>query len=282
MPDADTRHATSEGLRSEGHVKNGTPTWPLVSVVTVVYNGEKYLQDTIKSVTNQDYSDFEYLIVDGGSTDSTLRIIQAYESKINYWISEPDKGISDALNKGASLASGEYILFLHADDQLFSSKALTQLVEAVKPSQKQWAMGFYKYLNSDSQIIKQDPLRSYCYRDMMLRNIIRHQATLIPQSAFDSLQFDTRFKYAMDYMFFLKLWNLLGPPEFLKNYIAYFRLDGNSLSSNYYASIADEMYARRIFRRENGEHYMLPLDYCIYIFRLLKIFLYHSRKKLAR
>ena len=89
---------------------------PLFSIITVVYNNEKYLEETIKSVVNQKFRNFEYIIIDGGSSDKTLDIIKRYDSQIDYWISEKDKGIYDAFNKGMSLAKGDFIGIVNSDD----------------------------------------------------------------------------------------------------------------------------------------------------------------------
>ena len=100
---------------------------PLVSVVTVVFNGEKYLEETIQSVINQTYDNVEYIIIDGGSTDGTLDIIKKYEDRIDYWVSERDRGIYDAMNKGIDLASGEWINFMNAGDGLDSYSILNEI-----------------------------------------------------------------------------------------------------------------------------------------------------------
>lgn len=89
---------------------------PLISIITVVYNGEKYLQQTINSVCNQTYKNIEYIIVDGNSSDGTLDIIKQNESNITKWISEPDKGLYDAMNKGIAMASGDLIGMINSDD----------------------------------------------------------------------------------------------------------------------------------------------------------------------
>tara|TARA_B110000902_G_C14293413_1_gene582107 strand:- start:6478 stop:7263 length:786 start_codon:yes stop_codon:yes gene_type:complete len=89
---------------------------PLVSIVTVVFNGEKYLEQTIQSVLNQTYRNVEYIIIDGGSTDGTLDIIKKYQNDIALWISEPDKGVYDGMNKGIKLAKGELIGMINSDD----------------------------------------------------------------------------------------------------------------------------------------------------------------------
>ena len=112
------------GLRTQGLYKQDKLEQPLISVITVVYNGEEYLEQTIQSVINQAYGNVEYIIVDGGSTDGTLEIIQKYNDFIDYWISAPDKGIYDAMNKGTTLASGRYTLHINADDLLFQPNSL--------------------------------------------------------------------------------------------------------------------------------------------------------------
>src|ERR1700742_4639960 len=104
------------GLRLKGIKKQSEIDNPLVSVVTVVYNGAKHLEQTINSVLNQSHKNVEYIIIDGGSTDGTLDIIKRYEDKIDYWQSERDGGIYFAMNKGVSLAKGELIGILNADD----------------------------------------------------------------------------------------------------------------------------------------------------------------------
>jgi hypothetical protein len=112
------------GLRTKGLSKQDKSKQPLISVITVVYNGEEYLEQTIQSVINQSYDNVEYIIVDGGSTDGTLEIIQKYNDVIDYWVSAPDKGIYDAMNKGTTLALGRYTLHINADDLLFQPNSL--------------------------------------------------------------------------------------------------------------------------------------------------------------
>src|SRR5450432_3085742 len=91
---------------------------PLVSVVTVVYNGAAQLRSTIESVLGQKRDDIEYIIVDGGSTDGTIDILRGLDDRIDYWISEPDAGIYDAMNKGIHLARGKFVHHLNIGDRL--------------------------------------------------------------------------------------------------------------------------------------------------------------------
>lgn len=101
---------------------------PLISIITVVYNGEKTLEKTIKSVIDQTYKNIEYIIIDGASSDSTVEIIKKYEDEISYWISEEDNGIFDAINKALKVGKGKYYLVLGADDYLYTD-GINQVVK---------------------------------------------------------------------------------------------------------------------------------------------------------
>ena len=102
-------------------------SYPKVSIITVVYNGIEFLEETIKSVIAQTYPNIEYIIVDGGSKDGTLDIIKKYEAHISKWISEPDKGIYDAMNKGIDLATGDWQNFLNAGDSFVDNNVLEKI-----------------------------------------------------------------------------------------------------------------------------------------------------------
>ena len=116
------------GLRfQEVYHKKIISKCPLVIVITVVKNGERYLEQTIKSVINQNYNNIKYIIIDGGSTDNTLNIIQKYKNKIDCWISENDKGIYDGMNKGIGLAKGEWIIFMNAGDGFYENNTIERI-----------------------------------------------------------------------------------------------------------------------------------------------------------
>ena len=106
--------------------------FPRISVITITYNSAATLEETIRSVTMQDYPALEYVIIDGGSTDGTLDIVQKYKDQIQVVVSEPDKGISDAFNKGIAHATGEIIGIINSDDILLSG-ALREVAEAYDP-----------------------------------------------------------------------------------------------------------------------------------------------------
>jgi glycosyltransferase involved in cell wall biosynthesis len=118
------------GLRVQGYFKESYDNRPLISIITVVYNGEGFLEETIQSVISQTYDNVEYILIDGGSTDETVNIIKKYENRIDYWISEKDDGIYDAMNKGLVLAKGRYVYFMGSDDRLIKN-SLTKIFNGI-------------------------------------------------------------------------------------------------------------------------------------------------------
>lgn len=122
--------ASTGGRRINGRGHEVQLGLPLVSVVTVVFNGAETLECTILSVLEQTYENIEYIIVDGGSTDGTQEVIRRYDERIDCWVSEKDAGIYDAMNKGIELASGAYIGLLNSDDFFSSPDAVRHIVQA--------------------------------------------------------------------------------------------------------------------------------------------------------
>ena len=110
---------------------------PKFSIITIVYNGECLIEGTMQSVVNQTFTDYEYIIVDGSSKDSTLSIVKDFAQNTPLsikWISEPDKGLYDAMNKGLSLTTGYFVLFLNAGDRLFETTTLEKIAAAATPT----------------------------------------------------------------------------------------------------------------------------------------------------
>ena len=138
------------GLREQNIFKSNNRHNPLITVITCVLNNEKYLQECLDSLKKQNYKNFEYIIIDGGSTDNTINIIKENENNIDFWISEKDEGIYDAFNKGMSYARGEFIGFLNSDDVYYSPKTLNYVNETFEkhknadfifgPVKKHWAL----------------------------------------------------------------------------------------------------------------------------------------------
>lgn len=105
---------------------------PKFSIITVTYNAGKVLEDTIQSVISQTYRNVEYILVDGGSKDNTLQIVHKYREHISKVVSEPDKGLYDAMNKGIKLATGDYLCFLNAGDELHENETLQKMVHSLQ------------------------------------------------------------------------------------------------------------------------------------------------------
>jgi len=128
------RKAVSGGMRTQNVLKQSQAGKPLVSVITVVFNGAATLEHNIRSVIEQTYGNIEHIIVDGGSTDGTVDILKKYDDYIDYWVSEKDAGIYDAMNKGIALARGEYVGMLNADDYFADPSALGKIVRRLEES----------------------------------------------------------------------------------------------------------------------------------------------------
>lgn len=118
-------------MRTEGLAREDVSGPPLVTVITVVKNAEEHLERTIKSVIHQSYENKEYLVLDGFSTDRTLDIVRGYGRHLDCWISEPDEGVYDAMNKGIDLATGTWLIFINAGDVFFDEQALEKTVQQV-------------------------------------------------------------------------------------------------------------------------------------------------------
>jgi glycosyltransferase involved in cell wall biosynthesis len=120
----------SGGKRLNGELAEGNPEFPLVTIITAVFNGEAVLESCLQSVFSQDYPNIEHIVVDGGSTDGTISLLRRYEDRLALWVSEPDKGVYDAWNKGVALARGEWIAFLGADDMYLPGAISTYIALA--------------------------------------------------------------------------------------------------------------------------------------------------------
>ena len=111
---------------------------PTFSIITITYNAVRLVEQTLLNVLSQSYPNIEYIVIDGGSTDGTVDIIRRYESGLAYWVSEPDKGIYDAMNKGLQKATGDYVWFINAGDTLCSSDTVQSIVSKLQKRKLSW------------------------------------------------------------------------------------------------------------------------------------------------
>lgn len=164
----------------------------LISVITVSYNAVETIEKTILSVINQIYANVEYIIIDGGSTDGTVDVINKYSERIFYWISESDKGIYDAMNKGVAKANGDYLFFLGADDALYSKFTFWKVSQYFKQKN---IIYYGKVLLVPSRKIYGEKMN---LRKICLKNI-NHQAIFYPRKVFEKYNYNTLYKVYADY-----------------------------------------------------------------------------------
>jgi len=241
----------SGGLRTKGIKKQSKKNMPLITVVTAVRNGEKTLEETILSVINQTYANVEYIVIDGASADGTLDIIRKYEDKIDYWMSEPDKGIYDAMNKGIALSCGDYIALLNSDDW-YELNACELIVNKINEVNADVYYAMMRVLNE-----KKEVLFIYGYTDRVLyRYMIAHPTCFIKKEIYKLYQYDTKYKSSADYDFIIRLKKNNSNFVFIEHIIANFRSGGISYS------ISAQIETSKILRK----------------YRLINIFAYIIRR----
>lgn len=237
-----THYQDSGGLRSKRLCKASLPDKPLITVIIPVFNGVQHIEGAIESVINQEYDNVECIIIDGGSTDGTLDIIRKFDDRIDLWLSEPDKGVYDAMNKGAMLAAGEWLFFMGSDDRL--QNVLHFVAKLLRESNVIYHGDIYKVNSRRSYGGKFSARR-------LIRGNIPHQAIFYPRSIFVKYRYDLKYEVVADYHL-----NLLCfcDKEFRFAYIpllvALFN-DGGGLSASC-RDIAFENDAPRIIRHKLG------------------------------
>lgn len=201
-----------------------------LSIITVCYNAERTIEKTIKSILEQTFTEFEWIVVDGKSTDRTNEIIKEYISeferkgiKVNY-TSEKDNGIYDAMNKGAQRATGEYLTYMNADDLYYKSDSIEQVITILENTSADIVYG-------DTCFVK--PNEQYIERAKSIETITYH-LPFCPQAAFvksklqRQLQFDTQFRISADYDFFLRAYLQEKKFQRIDQVVAYFTFGGAS------------------------------------------------------
>ena len=251
------------GLRKKNIFKSNKKNQPLITIITAVFNGEKYLEESILSLHKQLYGNYEHIIIDGGSTDGTIDIIKKYEDKIDYWCTEKDKGIYDAFNKGMKLASGEYLGFLNSDD-IYSDHALKILTKYIerypekdfffgavkkhwgilygyKPYKIHWSWGFYSS-HSTGFFIKTESAKKVGF-------------------------YNIKYKYSADYDYFFRMIvkkKLKGIGTKKDEIFGTFRRGGFSSKVDFISHFFEEIK----IRIDNGQNKLLIL--IIFIYKFLK------------
>ena len=200
---------------------------PVISIITVSYNAVNAIEETILSIINQTYPWLEYIIVDGGSTDGTVNVIQEYSNRISHWISEPDGGIYDAMNKGICLATGKWINFMNAGDTFVTSSIISDIFREQCNSDVIYGNSVYCYEGGNISIIAKD---SHLISEGM---IFCHQSSFVRTDLLKLCPFDLKYKFAADYDFFWKIYKSGNKFEYRNSNIAVYSLEGGATDKNY-------------------------------------------------
>lgn len=197
-PRSATQGPTSRGGRRLSDPTDSSARQPnRLTVVTVVYNGAAFIEATLLNVINQSYPNIEYIVVDGGSTDGTVDIIRKYEQHIDYWISERDKGIYNAMNKGIELSTGEWISFMNAGDRFHSRTTVEHVSRLLDPSYAVVAGGVQYIYDADHRRTKHMRLKfSGFYME-----VPHHQASFINNTLMKQYRYDESFRIRADLNF---------------------------------------------------------------------------------
>jgi glycosyltransferase involved in cell wall biosynthesis len=212
-----------------------------ISIITINFNNKDGLEKTIKSIVDQNFTDYEYIIIDGGSTDGSVDVIKQYADKINYWISEPDKGIYNAMNKGILQAKGEYCLFLNSGDWLAEKNVLEQACPYLKESIDIISGNLYlcNPIKKEMKLWDDNIVPDLKY---FIISTLPHPSTFIRTALFKEIGlYNENYKIASDFDFFIKAL-IISKKTFQKTSIriSVFNMDGISSQIEFNATGIEE------------------------------------------
>lgn len=228
---------------------------PLISIITVSFNALSTIENTVNSIINQNYSNIEYIIIDGGSTDGTIDIIKKYAQNITYWISEPDKGIYDAMNKAIKLAKGEWINFMNCGDSFYCEDTIEQVIEYISKNRNVDIIYGNVIINSN--------IGKYMILPENLRNIsihlpFCHQSTFVKTSIAQKYLFDLQYKFVADYNFFYCIYKKGYTFLYINIPIANYQTGEGFTSNHMYQCILEEYkVGNRFFSKTTNWKYKI-------------------------
>ena len=216
--------STRGGQREQGQARANSSGQPLVSIVTVVYNGAATLERTIQSVLAQDYPNIEYIVVDGGSTDGTLDLLRKYEDRLDLWVSERDRGIYDAMNKGVALCTGEWVALINADDW-YEPTTVARVVKAAgqHPDINIVHGDIWIHYPNGHKKLKRAKLNGFLLKYWEM--VLNHPSFFVRRSYYQGRPFDATLRVSGDHKWTLAAWlrskeQFLYLPEPLANFTA--------------------------------------------------------------
>ncbi len=244
---------------------------PKISIAIPSYNMAGFIEETIQSIINQDYSNFECIVMDGGSNDGTLDILRKYENRI-VWVSEKDRGQSDAINKGFKQASGDIFAYINADDA-YEEGCFQKVADyfGKNPTIK-WVYGKCKIINEKGLEIrklinsyKYFWQKRYSYNRLLILDFIAQPAVFWRKELTDEIGlFDVEKQFSMEYEYWLKAGSKYDP-GFIDDYLARFRVHPGSKGSLSMATATKvALDDSKSFARVQGKWFLIPLQYLNY------------------
>lgn len=202
---------------------------PLITIITVCYNAIATIESTILSVINQTYYNLEYIIIDGGSTDGTIDVIKKYKNHIAYILSEPDKGIYDAMNKGIQLATGDWINFMNCGDSFYNSETINQIAEELSINKHIDVIYGNCIINVNNNKYMVLPENLECISNHLP---FCHQSTFVKASLAKTYPFDLNYKFVADYNFFYQIYHKHHTFLYINKPLSYYQIDRGFTASN--------------------------------------------------
>nr|WP_199156783.1 glycosyltransferase family 2 protein [Pedobacter sp. ASV2] len=200
---------------------------PKLTVITIVYNNARDIERTIKSVLNQTYKKIEYIVIDGASTDGTLEIIQKYTAQISKIVSEPDKGIYDAMNKGLALATGDYVLFMNSGDEIYDDTTVEEVFDTEAGADIYY--GETEMFNDNWESLgrrRHEAPENFDWTSFKFGMNISHQAIYIRRSIL--VPYDLKYKYSSDIDWIIKAAKKASSIVNVHRYVAKYLVGGMS------------------------------------------------------
>ena len=239
---------------------------PKITIITPTLNQGKYIRETIESVLNQEYPNLEFIIMDGGSTDETPKIVEQYRDHL-IWISEPDHGQAEAINKGIRMATGEIIAFLNSDDYYLPG-VLNKIARIFMENPDiQWVSGNYLIINEKGKLIHPFTIRyKNLFRAFSSHHVLRLTNYLIQPSTFWRKKvheeigfFDQTLRYVFDFDFWLRMIDQY-PLYIEKSPLSYFRIHHQSKGgSEYHRQFSEELVVLKRYKHTAFEYYFHKL-----------------------
>lgn len=244
---------------------------PKLSVITIVYNNVRDIERTVLSVLNQTYPNIEYLIIDGASNDGTLEILKKYEDRLSKMISEKDKGIYDAMNKGLALAKGDYVLFMNSGDEIYAPDTVEKIFSLAPDADIYY--GETEMFDEDWNSLGTRRHRvpdQFTWKDFKYGMSISHQAIYIKRSLAES--YDLHYRLSSDIDWILKAAKKAGKIVNARMFVAKYLVGGMS-KKRHRQSLIERFH---IFSKHYG---LIPnlFNHIIIAFRLVFYYLIHRR-----